>query len=135
MILNLLQSQLCDIQGRLFILSGKEGLDSKIFAKTYMTGEWGVQMDSPYDFIQWAGEEYILDEIIRLANPAHGPVFDQERLYWAGYIYRYWNYLTGESSSEIYGQADMELMGKTYMGFHTLDPEKAIEELKDMCKG
>ena len=55
-----------------------------------------------------------------------------EELFWTGYLYRYWHYLTGESSQEIYAQAKAELMKECYLGFHTLDPVMAIEDLKEI---
>lgn len=39
-----------------------------------------------------------------------GHSFDEEILYWIGYIYRYWNILTGESSKDIYKKAPVRLM-------------------------
>jgi hypothetical protein len=55
-------------------------------------------------------------------------------MYWAGYTYRYWHYLTGESSKEIYKQADAAIMDDTYLGFHTLDVAMAVEDLIEIHK-
>ena len=54
--------------------------------------------------MQWAGEEYLLEEVIdeardRFEKP--GDVYSEELIYWIGYIYRYWHYVTCESSKEI----------------------------------
>ena len=61
-------------------------------------------MDSTYNRMQWAGEEYLLEEVIdeardRFEKP--GDVYSEELIYWIGYIYRYWHYVAGESSKEI----------------------------------
>ena len=38
-------------------------------------------------------------------------------------------FLRGESSGEIYAQADAQRMKECYLGFHTLDAAMAIEDL------
>ena len=65
-------------------------------------------LDSTYNWMQWAGEEYLLEEVIyeagdRIEKPRE--VYLEELIYWIGYIYRYWHYTTSESSKEIYKQA------------------------------
>ena len=53
-------------------------------------------------------------------------------MYWAGYLYRYWHILTKESSKEIYAQAPAKTMNTNYLMFHTMAPELAIEDLKEL---
>lgn len=45
-------------------------------------------------------------------------------MYWAGYVYRYWHYVTGESSREIYRQAPAKTMNVNYLMFHTMDRKR-----------
>ena len=52
--MNELELKLCDIQGRLFELSGKKGYDSATFIKAFMTGEVAKGMDSKFNRMQWA---------------------------------------------------------------------------------
>lgn len=61
-----------------------------------------------------------------------GENYDQEEVYWMGYVYRYWHFYTGESSRQIYSQADGPLMRSCYLGLHTLDPAMAVEDLKEI---
>lgn len=98
------QSQLCDIQGRLFENAGKAGYSSEQFIKQFMTSSLAKELDSTYNRMQWAGEEYLLEEFADRcpAAPKDGNLYDNEVLYWAGYVYRYWHFLTGESSKDIY---------------------------------
>lgn len=51
-----------------------------------------------------------------------------------GYVYRYWHYVTGESSREIYRQAPAKTMNVNYLMFHTMDPEMAVEDLKEIYR-
>ena len=127
------ERQLCDIQGRLFERSLSKGLDSPAFIQTFMGSKTCEFMDMPYDRLQWAGEEYILENLIdeTAINPG-GNQYDKEVLFWTGYTYRYWHLLTGEGSRGIYAQADAKKMNECYLGFHTLDVAMAIEDLKEI---
>jgi len=130
-----LQLKLCDIQGRLFELSAEKGYGSAAFIKAFMTSEIAKDLDSKYNRMQWAGEEYLLDEIVSV-NPdivsSNGEVFSADVIYWIGYLYRYWHFYTGEDSVKIYKQAPFETMKRNYMMFHTMDPTLAIEDLKEI---
>ena len=130
-----LQLKLCDIQGRLFELSAEKGYGSAAFIKAFMTSEIAKNLDSKYNRMQWAGEEYLLDEIVS-ANAdiasSNGEVFSADVIYWIGYLYRYWHFYTGERSAQIYKQAPVETMKRNYMMFHTMDPTLAIEDLKEI---
>ena len=91
-------------------------------------------MDSEFHHVQWAGKEYIysrMSDECKDALSVPGEVFDKETLYWTGYIYRYWNFYTGESSKEIYRQAPAKTMRVVYLMYHTMSPELAIDRLKE----
>ena len=129
-----LQLTLCDTQGKLFELSGERGYDSESFIKAFMTTDISKDMDKDFHHVQWAGKEYIMsrmeDENATAINN-NGIVFDNETLYWTGYIYRYWNIYTGESSKDIYKQAPAKTMQTVYLMYHTMSPELAIDRLKE----
>lgn len=85
------------------------------------------------DFMQWAGTHYIMsrmeeehsDELIK------GECYDEETLYWIGYIYRYWHFYTNEKSHDILRQASVKTMRVVYLMYHTMSPEMAIDRLKE----
>ena len=127
------ERQLCDIQGRLFERSREKDLDSADFIAAFMNSETCAYLDMPYDRLQWAGEEYILENLLDETRvDAAGILFGKEELFWAGYIYRYWHLLTGENSRDIYKQADAARMKACYPGFHALDVAMAIDDLKEI---
>ena len=133
--MNELQLKLCDIQGRLFKLSAEKKYDSAAFIKAFMTSNTAKELDSTYNRMQWAGEEYLLEEVASAAGDSltrNGEIFSADVLYWIGYIYRYWHYYKGEDSAKIYKQAPVQTMKRNYMMFHTMDPELAIEDLKEI---
>lgn len=56
-----IQLKLCDIQGRLFERS--TAYASEGFIRDFMNSEVAKHLDSPYNKLQWMGEEYLLDEL------------------------------------------------------------------------
>lgn len=134
--MNGLQLKLCDIQGRLFELSAENRYESSSFIKFFMNSQTAKYLDSSYNRMQWAGEEYLLAEVFDEANgkikASGGEVYSKDVLYWIGYIYRYWHYYTREDSKTIYNQAPVATMRRNYLMFHTMAPELAIEDLKEI---
>lgn len=132
-----LQLTLCDTQGQLFELAAERGYSSEAFIKAFMTSQVAADMDKDFHHVQWAGKAYILSRMEdELADQLtkDGEVYDKETLYWAGYIYRYWNFYTGENSREIYKQAPAKTMNIVYLMYHTMSPEMAIDRLKEAYK-
>lgn len=131
-----IELKLCDIQGRLFELAWKEHYNSERFIRYFMNSKVARALDSEYNRMQWAGEEYLLEEFADECPEVKkdGIQYDKEVMYWAGYVYRYWHYATGESSREIYRQAPAKTMNVNYLMFHTMDPEMAVEDLKEIYR-
>ena len=132
------QLKMCDIQGRIFELSADKKLGSPLFIKTFMTSPIAKAFDSKFNHMQWAGEEYVIEEILSLPEAEsltqNNDIYSKDILYWIGYIYRYWHYHTGEDSAKIYKQAPVSTMKRNYMLFHTMAPELAIEDLKEIYR-
>lgn len=128
--------QLCDIQGRLFELALNSGYDCPAFIEFFMNSHAAAALDDTYDRLQWAGEEYILEELNEKAGGLKmaGETYPIEVMYWTGYTYRYWHYYTNENSRIIYKTADAKSMNECWLGFHTLDVEMAIDNLKEICR-
>mgnify|MGYP003430207665 FL=1 len=129
-----IELQLCDIQGRLFKLSAQRGISSVEFNKAFMKSATAKALDSTYNRMQWAGEEYLLEEVIDEAGDRFKKlreIYSEGLIYWIGYIYRYWHYVTGESSKEIYKQAPVKVMRQNYERFYTMTLEEVIEILKE----
>ena len=129
-----IELQLCDIQGRLFKISARRGISSAEFIKVFMKSVTAKALDSTYNRMQCAGEEYLLEEVIdeagdRFEKP--GEVYTEELIYWIGYIYRYWHYMTGESSKEIYKQVPVKVMKQNYARLCMMTPEEVIGILKE----
>lgn len=131
--MNKIELKLCDIQGRLFELSVDSNLGSESFVRIFMQSDTAKALDSRYNRMQWAGEEYLLEEICSNNKiNKNEEVTSKEVMYWIGYTYRYWQFYTGEVSKQIYRQADFKTMERNYMIFHTLSPVQQIQNLKEI---
>ena len=135
--LDVFEMTLCDMQGKLFEMSASEGYSSEAFIKTFMQSKTAADLDMVFNHMQWAGQGYIIDRLKEenadtLVKDA--VLYDNETLYWSGYLYRYWHFYTGESSKEIYKQAPASVMRSMYLMYHTMSPEMAIDRLKDTYK-
>ncbi|MGM9683470.1 MAG: hypothetical protein ACI3XQ_07715 [Eubacteriales bacterium] len=132
--LDVFELTLCDMQGKLFEMSANEGFSSEAFIKTFMLSDTAADLDKLFNHMQWAGQGYIIDRL-REQNAdtleTDGELYDNETLYWSGYLYRYWHIYTGETSKEIYKQAPAKTMRAVYLMYHTMSPEMAIDRLKD----
>ncbi len=132
-----LQVALADMQGQLFELSKEKGYDSESFIRAFMQSKIAKDLDSDFNHVQWAGKAYIMERIqdeLKDKIKQGGEVYDRQTLYWMGYLYRCWHYYTGETSKEIYKQAPAKTMRVTYLAYHTMSVEMAIDRLKESYK-
>lgn len=129
-----LRLALCETQGRLFELSAKYGFDSETFIRAYMTSPVSADMDKSFHHMQWAGEGYIMERMmneLRDQLSKGEEIYGIETLHWMGYLYRHWHFQTGEKSTAIYKQAPAKVMRNVYPMYHTMDPDMAVERLKE----
>jgi len=132
--LGTLELTLCKMQGNLFVMAARQGYASESFIKTFMRSATAEDLDKEFSHMQWAGEAYILSRLKDEDGEKlekNGEIFDEETLFWAGYIYRYWHYYTGENSRQIIKQASAKTMRIVYLMYHTMSPALAIDRLKE----
>lgn len=126
--------QMCKFQGELFEESlRKTQCGSKVFLRRFMLSDLAERMDK-YGFLYEAtdvGDAFI--EIETQYGPTdYGQIkFGGEALYWTGYLYRYWAYISGMSSKQLYRMVKPEELEKLYYPYHSLDPEQAIERIME----
>ncbi|MDR0334336.1 MAG: hypothetical protein LBH69_00400 [Methanomassiliicoccaceae archaeon] len=128
---------LCELQGRFFEHSLKKGFGSLEFVDMFMMSTCAADLDMEFNRLQWLGEAYLMAEFIDEAGDklASGKQYSGDALFWTGYIYRYWHFLTGESSREISKQAPAKRMMRAYPFYHTVSNKMAVEDLKLSAKG
>ena len=134
--LDVFQMQQCENQGRLFESLDRRPIDAKTFIKAFMHSRAAAGLDSTFDHFQWAGIEYIYEDVVEEFNlqPDSNPLrYNTEALWYGGYITRYWHYLTSETMKQIYAQCDENLLLQCY-GFHSEANEMAIEDIKAIAR-
>jgi hypothetical protein len=112
----------------------KRGFASIEFIDLFMKSTCAADLDMEFNRLQWLGEEYIMEELIDEVGDklVPGRQYSEDAMFWAGYIYRYWHFLTGESSKEISKQASGEKMIRVYPAYHTFaNMDLAVELLKE----
>lgn len=119
-------------QAKLFQNSTKKGINSREFIKNFMTSEIAARWDLPYDRYQWAGEGYIMEEILdAFPDMPHNDSWNEDVMHWIGYLYRYWHFYKNMTSKEIYSFADADKMFLVYEAYHTLNCDMAIDRLME----
>jgi hypothetical protein len=131
------QQLLCELQGRLFESSADNGYGSLEFIDAFMRSRCAANLDMKFNRLQWLGQAYLMAEFIDEAGDklVPGKQYSCDALFWTGYIYRYWHFLTGENSKEISKQAPAKRMMRAYPFYHTVSNKMAIEDLKLSAQG
>lgn len=113
----------------------KKNLSRQEFIDFYMQSKTASLFDLPFDRTQWMGEENLLQDVIdEKPDFAKGTVYDTESLFWIGYTYRYWHFMTGQTSKEIQAVCPAKMMHTLYPAYHTLDCVAAIERIIESAK-
>ena len=128
--MNIIAHKLCSIQGRLFELSVRQGLESNEFVKAYMNSDVAAKFNSAYDRSQWMGEEYLLDELTQSFQLNQGKTYSPDVMFWMGYTYAYWSIVYGDTCKSIIKMADPKVMAENYAGLHTVSSDMAVQDLK-----
>lgn len=126
--------KMCSYQAMLFEKS-IDGTDcsSKIFIRRFMNSKLAKRMDSE----GFMFESLDIADAIKEIEAQYGESFygmekfNVEELHWIGYIYRYWAYISGKSSKQIYKIMKPEQLKKLYLPYHSLDPLQAIDRIID----
>ena len=134
--LNVFQLQQCEIQARLFENLAGRSMDAATFIDAFLTSKVAEGIDSVYSRMQWAGDAYLYEAVLEekgLCEDSEPNRYEADKLYYAGFITRYWHYLTGESSREIHAQRNACELLQSY-GYHSMANELAIENMKEDAK-
>ena len=134
--LDVFQMQQCEMQASLFESLDRRPVDAKVFISAFMNSRAAVGLDSTFDHFQWAGIEYIYEDVVEefgIKTDPNPPRYNTEALWYGGYITRYWHYLTGETMKQIYAQCDENLLLQCY-GFHSEASEMAVEDIKAISR-
>ena len=120
---------MCKIQGKIFERSITEvNLSSPIFVKNYMNSLDAESMDRLI-FLNTCRYDTQILENFNKEKPYGRIKYDNEEMFWMGYLYRYFSYTYELSSKQIYKIIPANALRKLYFTYHTLDVSKAIERI------
>lgn len=129
--------KLCSYQATLFEQSLAETVcSSRIFIRRFMNSDLARRMDS----VGFLFDSLSVSDAIREVEAQYGVStygqnqFTVEEMHWIGYIYRYWAYVSGKSSRQIYKMMKPEQLRRLYFPYHSLDPMQAIERMMEVIE-
>lgn len=134
-IMDSLGLKICSYQADLFEKTIElTNCSSKIFIRRFMNSNLAKRMDSTgflFDSIDISDAIYEVES--QYGASTYGTEkFSAEEMHWIGYIYRYWAYVTGKSSKQIYKIIKPEELRGLYFPYHSLDPLQAIERIMEV---
>lgn len=124
--------KMCRYQGQLFLLSReKAACSTPIFLRRFMHSDVARRMDGEGFLFEMVTQEDVFDEIeAEFGKSDYGQIkYDEEELYWIGYLYRYWCYTRQISSRSLYKMIKPEELRRLYYPCHSLDPAQAIDRI------
>ena len=126
------QLLLCSMQGTLFQDSLRyAAYGSAVFVQRFMNSHVAQAFDDELILFAATTSRLLVQEI----DEEYGGLgrgrtqVSEDVMYWAGYVYRYWACLSGQSSASLYKVAPAREMFRVYEAYHTLDPAAAIRRI------
>ena len=129
--------KMCAYQAEIFKSSAlNQECSTGIFVRRFMNSELAERMDRKGSFFESSSVSGAFEELNRqYGKSSYGKVkYGKEELYWIGYIYRYWSYISGSSSKHLYKVIKPDELRRLYMPYHSLDPKQAIERIMETDK-
>ena len=124
----------CKLQADFFEQSVKKtNCSSGIFIRRFMLSELAERIDKSGIM----SESKTIDDMFTEIENQYGPSnygktkYNPEELHWIGYLYRYWAYTEEKSSKCLYRIIKPEELRNLYIPYHSLDPAKAIDRIKE----
>ena len=124
--------KLCSLQADLFEKSVVYlEMSSEIFVRRFMNSNVVLELDNESFLSDTKTIEDIFVELDEeYGKTSYGSVkYNQNAMYWVGYLYRYFAYTYDLSSKQVYKLLPLKEVIKTYLPYHTMDIEMAIERL------
>lgn len=123
---------LSDLQGQTFELSfSKSETSSEVFIRRFMNSCVARDMDNSAVLETAVQAKDVLDQVNTEYGPSdYGSVkYAQNELYWIGYLYRYFAYTYGKTSTQVYKIIKPKELRGLFLSYHSLDPAVAIERI------
>ncbi|MCR4674652.1 MAG: antitoxin [Lachnospiraceae bacterium] len=124
--------KMCSLQAKVFAQSKEEvSCSSRIFLRRFMYSYVAKRMDKDgFLFGSDSSSDILIEIEDEFGTSDYGrEKFDEEELYWIGYVYRYWAYTREIPSKQIYHIIKPEELRTFYLPYHSLDTEVVVERI------
>ncbi|MBQ8232672.1 MAG: hypothetical protein IJZ34_12210 [Lachnospiraceae bacterium] len=123
----------CDMSGNVFKLSVERGYDSRKFIETLMNSDLGQMLYKKNILGEWLSDTFVMEGIENELHPIQGEVYNEEFMYWIGYLFKYWGIIyENETAKDMITQAPIDTLLASYIGLHVMFFDDVILELKSI---
>ena len=129
------RDELCvsNTQGIIFEECQNLGVDAIDYTTKFMHSRAAEELDRMKPGVFSAGAAPLKQYILRMIKPvklySSENHVSEEALHWVGYVYRYWSYLLGTSSSEIVQTVPVDTALQCYPAYHCMGNSEAISRM------
>ena len=124
--------KICAFQAKVFEESvSRLNCSSSIFIRRFMYSDLASRLDNDGYFAESIGLEEVYDDLDRQYGiTEYGQQkYSKSEMHWMGYIYRYWAYVYGKTSKQVFKYMKPSELRDLYFPYHSLDPAQAIERI------
>ena len=123
-----------EILGRAFVLSAKEGYESKEFVKAVMSSpkiEFFINVDESAD---WCDEWFLFANFEQCYKFKKGKTIEEYELWFMGYLYKYWMRTRHMKAKDVYKILPFEEFHNRFGFYHTQGWDYIIEDMTQEYK-
>lgn len=126
---------ICRNQGKIYKLALALKYDIEDFSNKFLASEWCQRtMDADYSWYQMADAEdcmyyFLKDEELTFKEKEQN--ISSDIVTWIGFMYRYLVLAMGITSAKAVQNVSFEDMVAWYEGLHTVDPDMAVDIIKE----
>ena len=110
-----------------FVLSGKDGWDSKEFVNQLFHTEWGRNILKGIAINEFTCKNFMYEGLKQNLEYKSGPVYTDTVLWYAGFLYKY--LCETCNIDDVYNKASIQRIDKRFGFYHTQDWAYVKEDL------
>lgn len=131
--LDINEHKLCQMVGDLFVLSlDKSNFSSSMFIRRFLNSDYSSLFFNKNYLILSLSKEEIIEEInSSYLSFKKGTMYNEEEMYWIGYIYTCLSFLYNLNGKTLYKLFKGDEIKKYYLIYHTFGIEQAAERMME----
>ena len=115
--------------GNVFVKGALKGFDSDDFCYKFLTSDYGSSILQEKRLNEYACDNFMLEGLINNLDFKKGYSYDEDILYYAGYLYKYWISSRNVTSKEVYKLAPIKLIADRFGFYHTQGWDYVINDI------